>query len=884
MAERATPPIRGRRGRDRRLAEEAASTLAARHRPIARRGRGRLRPGRGRRRGRGRPSRRGPRRCPGATPGAETTGGGRATVPEPAPAARPGLTPAAAGGHGVVRLVARAPRQPGRRPPPGRPARRARRGAPRREVVPRGGARARGHGRAARLDRARRGDRRPGRRGAGRLAGRPGGGRRPRAADRAGLRAERARRRRDGRPRRGPRRVAQRPGARPRRRRPGAAPAHAGRRRPAGRAAAAPARPAAPPGRAAARPLRARLRAGPEVAGRGEFAKRGGIVDVFPPSLPLPIRIEFFGDEIDSLRAFDPTDQRTVRPVDDAVLLPASEFLLPAGGAAAIRDRLGRAAATLPERLAADLTRFEGAEDDRLGTSGGTAAKPTGETRAMVVGDAAEVWAAHLAPATGLDHLGPGTLLVLDEPGDIAEAAEFLWRQADERRAELIGAGELPKDWPSTYLPAQDWKARLTGSRTLELTWESDPAVGTAMARGALSSGDLFGWREPTLPFGRAAGVVDAVAGWRADGARVVLASDQAARLADLLEEAGQSVAVVERIAEPPPPGAVTLVDRSLNGGFTGGPDGLTLVTDRELFGTVRVRRPRALRRVVPARHPRAADARRPRRPHRPRRRALRADDAAIVGHRRRARLPRALVRGGRPDLRARSSRSTASPATSAAERPPLSQARRQRVAARQAARPQGRRRTSPRSCWRCTPRGPSAQGHAFAPDTPWQAEMEASFPYEETADQLRAVARGQGRHGADPPDGPPRRRRRRLRQDRGGAARRVQGDRRTARRSRCSCRRRSSPRSTTRRSASASPRSRSRSAAVALRARDGAGARRVEGLAAGTVDIVIGTHRLLQQGRPVQGPGPGRRRRGAALRRGRTRSGSSSCAPRSTC
>src|SRR6185503_2322162 len=65
-----------------------------------------------------------------------------------------------------------------------------------------------------------------------------------------------------------------------------------------------------------------------EVAGRGEFARRGGIVDVFPPSLPLPIRIEFFGDEIDSLRAFDPTDQRTTATIEVAVLLPASEFLL----------------------------------------------------------------------------------------------------------------------------------------------------------------------------------------------------------------------------------------------------------------------------------------------------------------------------------------------------------------------------------------------------------------------------------------------------------------------------------------------------------------------------------------------------------------------------
>src|SRR4029079_10116189 len=69
-----------------------------------------------------------------------------------------------------------------------------------------------------------------------------------------------------------------------------------------------------------------------EVAGRGEFARRGGLVDVFPPSAPLPVRIEFFGDEIDSLRAFDPADQRTVHRLSGVALLPATEVLLPAGG------------------------------------------------------------------------------------------------------------------------------------------------------------------------------------------------------------------------------------------------------------------------------------------------------------------------------------------------------------------------------------------------------------------------------------------------------------------------------------------------------------------------------------------------------------------------
>jgi transcription-repair coupling factor (superfamily II helicase) len=94
-----------------------------------------------------------------------------------------------------------------------------------------------------------------------------------------------------------------------------------------------------------------------EVAGRGEFARRGGIVDVFPPSAALPVRIEFFGDEIDSLRVFDPTDQRTIGPADEVLLLPASEFLAPHGGVAALRERLGRSAASLPDRLASGPSR-----------------------------------------------------------------------------------------------------------------------------------------------------------------------------------------------------------------------------------------------------------------------------------------------------------------------------------------------------------------------------------------------------------------------------------------------------------------------------------------------------------------------------------------------
>ncbi len=222
-----------------------------------------------------------------------------------------------------------------------------------------------------------------------------------------------------------------------------------------------------------------------EVAGKGEFARRGGLVDIFPPSAELPVRIELFGDEIESLRAFDPTDQRSTGAVDRVTLLPASEFLLPGGGQT-IRQRLGKLASKAPERLASDLARFEVPRESRA------------ETRAIDIGDAAEVWAPFLAPAVGLDHLPAGTLLVLDEPADLAEAADFLWRQAEERRSDLVEAGDLPAAWPSTYLAQREWVSRLQASRTLEMTWESEAP--RAMAQGRDDLGDLFGWREPTVP------------------------------------------------------------------------------------------------------------------------------------------------------------------------------------------------------------------------------------------------------------------------------------------------------------------------------------------------------------------------------------------------
>ncbi len=60
-----------------------------------------------------------------------------------------------------------------------------------------------------------------------------------------------------------------------------------------------------------------------EVEEPGQFSHRGGIVDLFPPTLPRPVRVEFFGDEIESLRTFDQASQRSLNPIASCVISPA---------------------------------------------------------------------------------------------------------------------------------------------------------------------------------------------------------------------------------------------------------------------------------------------------------------------------------------------------------------------------------------------------------------------------------------------------------------------------------------------------------------------------------------------------------------------------------
>lgn len=318
----------------------------------------------------------------------------------------------------------------------------------------------------------------------------------------------------------------------------------------------------------------------PLVGGRGEYARRGGILDCFPAGAQTPVRVEWFGDEIESIRSIDPATQRSGAPLTRAVLLPASEFpLTPAVVAQARRAAEAHArrdGTELSPTLVADLARWESA--------------PIPER-----GDALEVWSPLLAPSRPLDHFGEA-LAILDEPSELLSSAASLARQSADRFDVLKTTHILPTSWPSPIPPPADALKMLKtiGAQRLELTWSSE-----AGRIGTRETSDTFGWHDPLMPSGRTRQLAEGIESWQRDGARVVIVSEQAKRLSELLAEAGAATPVSDEISKDPKPKSITLLHGGLDGGFQGGVDGLTLITDRELFGATRVRRAAVHRRGI---------------------------------------------------------------------------------------------------------------------------------------------------------------------------------------------------------------------------------------------------------------------------------------------
>jgi len=314
---------------------------------------------------------------------------------------------------------------------------------------------------------------------------------------------------------------------------------------------------------------------------RGEVAVRGGIVDVFPPQRAHPVRIELLGDEVESLRDFDPASQRSQTELALFVAPPPREILatreLVVERSAAIRARAlaqGVPSRTLDALLDALLR---------------GALPPGSEAIAKLLQPALE---------TFLDFLPDGSLIVLDEPD---AGRERLARFAVEAIEGFAGAhtGERVVCEPDELLLGADaLAAAIEARRPVALERLETRGPGRSEAVHATSHEELThklrearGADKPLRP------LLEALAGWRKEGLAVALAAPTlsgAERLRTLLGEY-RIEADLERAPAKAwawaPPGAVTVRVLDLSAGFVLRDEGLVALTEEELFGPREPRR-----------------------------------------------------------------------------------------------------------------------------------------------------------------------------------------------------------------------------------------------------------------------------------------------------
>jgi transcription-repair coupling factor (superfamily II helicase) len=494
----------------------------------------------------------------------------------------------------------------------------------------------------------------------------------------------------------------------------------------------------------------------PTVEEPGEVNRRGGIIDVFPPGDDLPLRIEFFGNEIDSLRRFDPLTQRSEAQIGAAVIGPPHEF--PLWRRAAALDRMRDIETSMLRREALDEW-LQAFEHIRRGErfEGRALFAPFFRDEA---GD----------PATLLRHLSPGAIVAFNDALLLAQHAAELDHQAETRRRQQIDAGELPAAFPRPYLR---WHELIAQAEALTLADFSnnerpvwgvllpDSPVASLSSDGAGSSilrlapdanppderfylhllpehlflpADLFGGQIRRL-------VEDIVERMHA-GERVVVVTPQAARLQDLIAEGLQGEASDALAVDP---SLFSAIHGALDAGFRLPALRLTLYSDSEIFGW-RQRRITTERR---RRRERSAEDRSAFL------RGLKPGDYVVhiehgiavyeglvrrsVGGIERDYLNLRYAEGDRlyvpVDQIDRVSRyigaGDAEPHLTRLGTQDWERAKRKARAAVQDLADELIGLYAQRQL---------AEGHAFSVDTEWQRELEASFPYVETSDQLKAI------------------------------------------------------------------------------------------------------------------------------------------------
>ncbi len=321
----------------------------------------------------------------------------------------------------------------------------------------------------------------------------------------------------------------------------------------------------------------------------GQFSARGGILDIFPPASPYPIRVELFGEEIESLRKFDPGLQRSQDALEQAIITPASEAMARHGQQAA--ERIGKwDTGHLPEDIASNLERD-------------LASLQNGDPFTGI-----EFYLPYFysEPASLLNYLEEDGLVAVDEPGEVADVWTELEEQAVELRDQAGEAGTLPPNYPLPYITWDEWSETSAHHRVLALGGDQDLDHPDLLSTAFVPPPRFGGQLKPVL---------DHVMQARTMGDTTVVVTRQAQRLAELWAEREHYHAPLMDVVESPEEHEVIFVQGALPDGwmlsvergrqepgetdFTPGGPRFTLhvLTDGEIFGWVR---PQPRRRAKP--------------------------------------------------------------------------------------------------------------------------------------------------------------------------------------------------------------------------------------------------------------------------------------------
>ena len=292
------------------------------------------------------------------------------------------------------------------------------------------------------------------------------------------------------------------------------------------------------------------------VEGRGQAAMRGDILDVFPPQAALPVRIEFFGDEIDQLRSFDPVTQRAIEQQAGALLPPAYET---PQTAVAMRRALSRIAGK-PE-----FFEQEQAWSQMQPCAGADALLPA--------------LYPHLSSV--LEYLPKDALILLDETHRLEEAARTAEITFAEQVQAMLERGEGLSEQGRLMIPAGEALARLNTPRTglLYTLSRAHPLFPPREVAQFLS-------RPAPQYVGGTDELIRDIALWKKSREAVVIyAGAERERLCRTLFDAGTEIAAADALTRAPVPGEVLAVSERLGHGFAYPELHLTVLTESELFG-----------------------------------------------------------------------------------------------------------------------------------------------------------------------------------------------------------------------------------------------------------------------------------------------------------